>query len=152
MPRLLLHIDSSNYLTPRLSDSGVLPLTSAKKTFSRRICSKIGSLSKNGRDQPYQTSVRVMLPPAHRLRTLYACDDPKRLIGPIFVAFRDTEESLQLRLLSSSKDIVRRLVMLCSGRNEIEKTVYPLGQKHRAPRGSCTILSKTGGLFGGGKR
>lgn len=54
---------------------------------------------------------------AHRLRALFACDDPKRPIGPIFLAFPDDEESLQLLLLSSSQETARHLIELSKRKN-----------------------------------
>ncbi|MCJ1269178.1 hypothetical protein MMC22_009067 [Lobaria immixta] len=54
---------------------------------------------------------------AHRLRALFVCNDPKRQIGPIFLAFPDDEESLRLLLLSRSQDAARHLLELSSGKN-----------------------------------
>lgn len=49
---------------------------------------------------------------AHRLRALFSSDDPRRSIGPIFLAFPDAEESPRLVPLSSSEDAARYLLEL----------------------------------------
>ncbi|MCJ1271701.1 hypothetical protein MMC22_011606 [Lobaria immixta] len=46
---------------------------------------------------------------AHQLRAFFGVDDPKRPIGPMFLAFRDDEESLRLVLLSNSKNAAHHL-------------------------------------------
>lgn len=53
---------------------------------------------------------------AHQLRVFFGVNDPKRPIGPMFLAFRDEEESLRLVLLSNSKDATHHLLSIAISR------------------------------------
>lgn len=70
---------------------------------------------------------------AHQLRALFACDDPKRAVGPIFLAFPDAQE-MQLVCLSKSDNAARHLLELTISEGEDSpKVVYPPGHDGGAP-------------------